>query len=220
MEWVDCLLQSTVFCSHHDIELYPLMLKGEHFIEKGRNDIFAVAKDNGFDDLVYIDSDIIWNPGDLLKLLEHDVECVSATYRRKTLEEVSYPMKFMRNGLGSDLIEYSEEKDLWKVFGVPAGFLRLSRAGIERLFDSCDKYNDVRNDERGGDKAIVFYTSFCKKTGEFVSEDIGFCNNWMDECHSDLWLDSSIKLQHQGNISFCGDPDSWIKEMIEQHGIN
>ena len=220
VEWVDCLLRSTTLCIQNNIELYPIMLKGEHFIEKGRNDIFDLAIKNDFDDLIYIDSDILWNPEDLIKLLEHDVDCVSATYRRKTTEEVSYPVKFTRNGEGSDLIEYSEEKDLWKVYGVPAGFLRINKNGMKKLFENCDKYNDVRGDERGGDKAIVFYTSFCEKTREFVSEDIGFCNNWMDSCKADLWLDSSIKLQHQGSVNFSGDPDEWIKEMINQHGIN
>ena len=196
------------------------MLKGEHFIDKGRNDIFDLARVNDFDDLVYIDSDIIWNPKDLVKLLEHDVECVSATYRRKTLDKVTYPMKFIKNGEGSDLLEYNEEKSLWKVFGVPAGFMRISKSGISKLFDKCEKYTDVRADERGGEKAIVFYTSICKKTGEFVSEDIGFCNNWMDLCNSDLWLDSSIQLFHQGNVNFSGDPDEWIKEMMNKNDIN
>ena len=48
------------------------MLKGEQFIEKGHNDIFDLAIKNDFDDLIYIDSDILWNPEDLIKLLEHN----------------------------------------------------------------------------------------------------------------------------------------------------
>lgn len=219
IEWFNSYLRSQSYLLEKNIAISPVMIKGEHFIDRGRNDILHLARENEFDDLVYIDSDIIWEEEDLYKLLSHSVDCVSATYRRKSIEE-TYPLKFRKNGEGSERLSYSDSLKLWKVFGVPAGFLRLSAKAIDRLWDKCDRYVEERGDSRSGERAMAFSTSICSKTQTYISEDIGFCFNWMEKCNQDLWLDSTIKLIHQGELNYSGDPSDWINQVIDKYELN
>jgi hypothetical protein len=66
-----------------DIEITPIWISFDALLQRARNDTLHVAYEGDFDDLIWIDSDIEWNPEWFFKLLNHPVDVVGGTYRKK-----------------------------------------------------------------------------------------------------------------------------------------
>ena len=211
IEWVESLLGTIALCGSglRNIRITPIMIKGEHFIDRGRNDLLHFAKMHNVDDLIYIDSDTLWNPEDLLKLLDHPVEVCGAIARQKR-DEVVFRVNLIH---GNETSHYDESLGMWKVFSLGGCFLRLNKSAISKVWDKCEKYIENRGDDRGGERALAFECSF-DHNRSFTSEDVGFANNWIEKCGGDMWLDSSIILAHKGDVNFIGDPDQWVRSAL------
>jgi hypothetical protein len=79
--------------------------------------------------LVFIDNDVGFAPGNLIRLAKHDRDMVAGVYPLKE-EGEGYPIRI------KDGVELWAESDgLVEVEGLPTGFLKISRACIERMIE-------------------------------------------------------------------------------------
>lgn len=142
--------------------------------------------------MVFVDSDISWKGGDLIRLALRPEDVVGATYRAKRDDDYFHVRGTPRKA-----------GDLYKVDGLPGGFIKISRRAYERI--PANRYKDLE----GVEWADYFPTGFYD--GTIWGEDYGFCRQWR-EAGGDVWLDPSIHLRHHDGLKFyTGDPVPWLE---------
>lgn len=149
-------------------------------------------------DLVFVDGDVSWGPGAFTRLLTPDVDFLAGAYRAKTDTAEIYPMLWpeprkMQTVGGAHLLE---------VEGAPAGFLRLSRAGVQKMYDWAErKYVDNKH---GKDVTCPWVFEFAFDGDHRLSEDYVFCRKWR-EVVGPCYVDPLIKMSHTGKKVYEGD---------------
>ena len=198
--YASALHQTTILGLQNEIYFHPVFMSYDALIQRSRNDLVALAVEQEFDDIIWIDSDIEWNPEWLLKLLDYDVDVVGGTYPKKSLEE-RYPVKCKIE----DLIV--GENGLIKVESLGTGFLRLSKKAIQYLWDNSEPY--IHN---GQERRWIFEVKL--QDGDIISEDVLMCQKLRDGGF-DINLDPLMTCNHVGKLKFQGNFASFM-ERIKQ----
>jgi hypothetical protein len=147
----------------------------------------------GADTLVFVDADISWKGGDLAKLAKRPEPVIGGTYRAKTDTET-----FHVRGPVEPL-----DGDLYRVSGLPGGFLKIDRKAFEQI--DAQPY-------RSGGVDLKDYFPTGVRDGVFWGEDYGFCDLWQRSGGSVI-LDANIRLKHHdGGRFYTGDPVAWLSQ--------
>ena len=149
--------------------------------------------------LFFLDSDIGFNPEDVLKLLLHQVDIVSGPYPMKTI-----PIRYCY-----DIIQPEQRKgDLVKVEGNGMGFVMIHRSVFMKMAQNFPdlKYIPPLKDSNYPPTEAELNNSYHyfmehKEDNAFMSEDKSFFYR-ARMIGYDIWLDTSIKLQHIGSHIF------------------
>lgn len=174
---------------------------GNALIADARSLIVAQFLDSDADQLVFVDSDVCWEAGALLKLLDHPVDMVAGIYPQRK-DPINY------------CVSWQDKKELWaengllEVEGVPAGFLKLSRSMLEQM---SAKYADLAFfcEPAPQKRAIALFDPY--RIGELkLGEDYAFCRRWRD-MGGKVWVDPEIKMGHVGFKTFEGHLGNWLK---------
>src|SRR5882724_4523048 len=86
---------------------------------------------SGAERLIFVDSDVAWEAGQLLALARHDVDIVGGAYRLKQ-EREAYPVSW----LDRPLLQADPQTGLLEVSALPGGFLSVARNVFESLRDA------------------------------------------------------------------------------------
>lgn len=151
------------------------------------------------DELVFIDNDVSWEAGALVRLLDHPVDLVAGIYRRR-VDPVLYPVRWIM-----DRPELQAENGLLEAAGVPGGFTRCSRAMLERMVEA---YSDLTYERR--DRAIVGLFDAYRIGRSKLSEDLAFCQRWRD-IGGKVWIDPEINMGHVGLKNYTGHLGEWLR---------
>lgn len=199
--WYTNSLINTVKQSYnHDVEITPMWVSFDALIQRARNDTIQLALEGGFDDLVWIDSDIEWQPEWFFKLLDYTVDVVGGTYRKKGDREeyvVRVPGK-------TDPIT-----GLMEVQGLGTGFLRMNRKAMQYLWDSNKPYIDKKDNK---ERRMIFDVIITND--DLMSEDIYALQKLIDGGFK-IWLDPSMTCSHIGPYKFQGDFTPWHKNGMQ-----
>jgi hypothetical protein len=168
----------------------------ESLITRGRNTLvakFLMQEDRSH--LMFIDSDIGWEPWQLLVMLDRKVEVISGLYPMKTV-----PLRWVVN-----TIENAEEREngLHEVGRVGCGFLLLERGVFEKMNAHPEVLpfaNDVGLDPEI-DKYLRTYFNTDVRNNRYYSEDWFFCENWR-QLGGKIWVDKRVMLTHRGSFAF------------------
>ena len=165
---------------------------GNSIISDARNKQVARFLDSDYSDLMFIDSDIVWKPDDLLRLIGRKEPLVAATYQRKNEAKVSFAIKF-----GPEIVR---KKGLIAVERVGTGFMRIKRSCLEELIAA---YPDFKLSSPSMGKTDNYYALFDNSIvdGEYVGEDFTFCNRWR-ALGGQVNIDPAITLTHLGTASY------------------
>lgn len=188
------------------IELQVGMLPGCSLITMGRNQMVADFLATDCDRMVFVDADVSWNPGDLIRLALHPVDVVGGAYRYKKHAE-DYPVRWLdKPELWAD-----PETGLLEVESVPGGFLAISRRALDTLREAHPEraYQHEGRDFHGFFHAPV-------EAGRIWGEDTAFCNDWR-KAGGQVWLDPALTLTHTGNLQqFTGCIGDWLRSRIKE----
>jgi hypothetical protein len=177
---------------------------GNAMIGDGRGLMVAKFLESDGTDLVFIDSDVAWEAGALLKLVDQPVDFVAAIYPQRK-DPLNFCVQWVqdRAELWSD-----PETGLLEVHGVPAGFMRLSRAMLERM---VDHYPDTQFycPEAPNDTVHDLFGAY--RIGKIkFGEDYSFCRRWRD-IGGKVWVDPDIRMGHVGYKTFLGSLGEWLR---------
>ena len=187
---LDCLNAAMAEAKAKGWEATFLRWAGDGLIANARNGIVARFLASKATDLVFVDSDIAWDDGALIRLVEHEVDFVVGVYRYKK-EPESYPLVMLDDGVDPR----DKTAGLLRIALAPAGFMRLSRSCLERMVRF---YADrVYQHTRAGKAWCLFD---CGLRGEFYwGEDYTFCQRWRD-IGGAIWADPYLTLHHWGFV--------------------
>lgn len=196
--YTNALLISIQLCARQDIALYPIWMSYDALINRSRNDLAAIFINNDFDDVVWIDSDIEWNPEWIVKLLSSNKDVIGGTYRKKTDEFEEYVLK--------KVDEIKIENDLMEVNGLGFGFIRISRKVMQMLWDTSVEYSSDGKQARN-----IFEFGFSENK-ELIGEDIMVCKKIIDAGYK-IYLDTTMTCNHIGDKKFVGNFSNWVERM-------
>jgi len=177
---------------------------GNAMIAHARDMIVAQFLAGEGTDLVFVDADVFWEPGGILKLVDHPVDFVAGAYRHRKDPE-GYSVRWIA---GRDELWADPETGLLEVEGVPAGFLRVSRVALERMVTAYPDKRFADSNVPNGEAWALFDNIH---DGEaYWGEDFSFCRRWR-EIGGEVWLDPELELHHVGFKTFSGRIGDWLK---------
>jgi len=180
-----------------NIYVHPVFMSYDALIQRARNDLFALAVEGEYDDMIFIDSDMEWHPMWIMELLERKEDVVGGTARKKTDEAEIYVAKT------KDLTVH--ENGLIKCDGLGTGFVKLSRAAFTALWEISPEYtNEGKTRRMICDVQVV--------DGQLYSEDTVLFKK-LNELGFDCWLDPKMTCAHIGTKKFYGDMAGFIQRL-------
>jgi len=199
--YVNSLLQTILAGTRLGIEIVPIWLSYDALIQRARNDLMGIMMENEFDDIVFIDSDIEWQPEWFFNLLNHPVDVVGGTYPKKGDAE-QYVVKLLDTTVALD-----DTTGLIPVDGLGTGFLRLSKAACQYLWDNSTPYEEK---DQGKVRRFIFDVGI--QNGELFSEDILVCQK-LTKGGFKIWLDPKITCGHIGMKRYLGNFEDWFNRL-------
>lgn len=190
--YVNSLITTIKICKMNDIDLYPIWMSYDALICRARNDLMSIAINENFDDVIWIDSDIEWNPEWVLKLLTYKEDVVGGTYRKKTDENELYVIRTSK----------IDDNDLIEVDGLGFGFIKMSKEACIDLWNTSIEYVSDGKLSRNVFETII-------DNGELIGEDI-LIGKKLKALGYKIYLDRNMTCNHIGIKKYCGDFNSYI----------
>jgi hypothetical protein len=221
----------TAMCTNHGIELRSYFLFNESLITRARNYIVDEFMRSDCSHLMFIDSDIGFDPRDVLALLalqgddtEYDVlagpypkKCISWEKIKLAVDKgmadddpnvlERYVGDFVFNPkAGSGTIRIDQPVE---VSEVGTGFMMTRRSAFEKFQKEYPQYSykpdHVRTEHFDGSREIMqyFQAEIDPATKRYLSEDYWFCQK-LQQIGSKIWYCPWMKLQHVGSYIFGG----------------
>jgi hypothetical protein len=151
-------------------------------------------------DLVFIDSDIVFDADELLTLIHwgETKDIVCGAYPIKREDVTRFPIHVKMNDQGGAIFD-QENKRLLQVTGCGGGFLLIKRNVFETMKEKLDI--PMCKDAVRGETATFFH--FAIEGDQYVGEDIYFCRKAI-EAGFDIWCDPYLTLTHVGMKNYTG----------------
>jgi hypothetical protein len=175
---------------------------GNALLADGRAVIVAKFLASDGTDLVFVDSDVIWERGGLLKLLDAPVDFVAGIYPQRK-DPINYCVQWLP---GDEL--WANADGLIEVAGVPAGFMRLTRSMLEKMiaaYPESEFYVETLDDH----KAYALFDPWRDGVIKY-GEDYSFCRRWR-EIGGKVFVQPEILMGHVGYKTFMGSLGQWLR---------
>lgn len=165
-------------------------------IDQGRNQMVTDALNEGFEETMWIDSDIGFDPSDVDKLRRHKLPIVCGVYPQKGKRALACHVM-----PGTKKLTFGNEGGLIELLYAPTGFLHIRREVYERVknhlgLPTCN--------ERFKKTMEPFFQPLIRKDGEgywYLAEDFAFCHR-AREAGIKIMADTTIRLWHIGNYAY------------------
>ena len=191
------LVNSVRIAQDNGIFLHPVFMSYDALVQRARNDLFKLALE--YDAVIWIDSDLEWNPMWIMELFGSDKDVIGGTYRKKTDDAELYTVKTK---------DLTATDGLIKVDGLGMGFVKMSKKAVQALWDASQPYqNEGREGRMICDIQIV--------DGQLVSED-NVVTRKLADLGFDIWLDPRMTCCHIGTKKFYGNFEDFAKRLTAQ----
>jgi glycosyltransferase involved in cell wall biosynthesis len=197
---VNSLCNTIKLAREKDIDIIPMWVSFDALLQRARNDTIQLALETECDDIIFIDTDIEWQPEWFFKLLEYDVDVVGGTYPKKGYKEEYVIRQLQRKLPNAD--------GLIEVDGLGTGFVRLSNKAMQYLWDTSAKYIDPKDNK---ERRMIF--DVVVQNESLVSEDIHMFNK-LTTGGFKVYLDPTMTCNHTGPKKFTGSFENWYNKSL------
>jgi hypothetical protein len=206
------------------VTLKVLFKDGDALITRARASLISQFLDDpAATHLLFIDADIGFEPGQVLRLLECGADMCAAVYPIKRIdwEKVKAAVEAGRADAAVAALKYVFEVEdpetviekcgFIKVRYAGTGFLMITRQALEQM---CAHYPQLRyKRDHSADASLpsenryALFECMISEDGTYLSEDFAFCKRWT-EMGGEIWADLNSKLDHVGPMAFHGELSS------------
>ena len=211
-------------------EVEPTMISGASDVTSARNTLFNLwYGTTDVDAVMFIDSDISWNPEDLKRWLDKGYYMCSGNYPKKAFNpeaflraahlmqkvdgevDVKKALRASYDYISTgrhNLISGGDYDGLMTTEGVGMGFFMMHRDAADVLMDwAKENMTKTKFYTLSEDKPTEGYAVFNHvqdEEGKNYGEDFSFCRRMIDAGLTIL-LDPNVTLRHTGNVGFDGE---------------
>ena len=220
-------MQSVVGLIHaasvHGIDISLALLGQDALITRCRNTLLGAFMESPASHIMFIDSDILFEPESVVRLIQSGKDFVAGMYpikalnwdlapwNRKTFHEDEASSCLMYVGQPEDAAQRREEGGFVSAVYAGTGFMLVSRHAVARMIAAHPelKYRAIHawplpaGTER--ERYALFDTMIHPQTGEYLSEDYAFCHRWR-ALGGYIWIDTMCNLTHIGSNEYRGNP--------------
>lgn len=171
-------------------------VSGYAAIDQGRNQMSTDALLDGFDETLWIDSDVAFDPDDVEKLRAHNLPITCGIYPQKGKRALACHIAF-----GIDKVTFGEQGGLVEMLYAGTGFLLIRR---QVYIDVLEKLGMPVCNERFGHPMFPFFHPMIRPIDDghwYLAEDYAFCER-ARRCGYKIFADTSIRLWHIGNYRY------------------
>ena len=220
-----------ILCTKYGIEAKLFFIFNESLVQRARNYLTDEFVRSGYDHMIFIDSDIHFEPQDVLVMMHFaasrdDMDVVCGPYPKKAIswEKIKVAVdKGYADKNPNQLEEFVGDFVFNPADGVTqfridepievkesgTGFMLITREALQKYDKSFPtqsyKPDHVRTANFDGSREIMAYFDcvICPDTKRYLSEDYMFCQ-WMRKAGGKVWLLPWLRLKHAGSYIFGG----------------
>jgi len=177
------------------------------YISQARNTCLRKALDWGAETIVFIDHDVSWAAESLLKLVQTQGDMVAGTYRYTRAGGPEEPEDYMGSiYCGEHGTPLVRDDGAIKAEFVPAGFLKLTRAGINAFMAA---YPELQYGERCRPHIDLFQHG--AHDWLWYGEDYALSRRWR-EIIGPIWLVPDMDIVHwRGDTAYPGNYSDFLR---------
>ena len=230
-QYTRAMIELQKICSEYEIQTEFFFLFNESLITRARNYCADEFMRSDYTHLMFIDSDIGFNPHDVLALAaladpESDKDIVCGPYPKKVIswEKIKRavdkgfadenPQK-LANFVGDFVFNPADDRpeiplnEPVEVLEGGTGFMMIQRKAFENYAKAYPEFSykpdHVRSDNFDGTREIMAYFDcvICPDSKRYLSEDYMFCQ-WARKADIKVWMAPWMRLNHTGSYQFGG----------------
>lgn len=202
-----------VFAAHQKgIQFVPQFRINNMMSAMVRNWMVGKFLEGNLSHMAFVDWDVHFPTGTLVRLMERDVDICGAAYPFRS-DPVDFPMAWL-GAPGSPIYMVNpktnerDDKGLVEVSGIPTGCLVIKRECLEKMIALRP---DLEYFEPSlPDKKAYSLFEWVRKEKLIYTEDFAFCY-LARECGYRVWLDPDIDMMHVGPKQFKGNIAKWMQ---------
>ena len=232
-------MQLVALAASKKIELQFGTIGNESLITRARNTLVQLFMDGDYSHLLFIDSDLAFNPEAVIRMLEYDKDVVTGIYPRKTIDWIKVKKRLKEkpdiseDELLASSLQYNLnvknpnkillDKGFIEVMDGPTGFMLIKRDVFVRManvypelkFVPDQHINQSHDTEFNyhdtSDWNYTFFDTMIEpQTKRYLSEDYAFCRLWQN-MGGKIYADIMSGMTHYGNYAFRGNVGTQFK---------
>jgi len=230
-QYTRAIIELQKICSEYEIQTEFFFLFNESLITRARNYCADEFMRSDYTHLMFIDSDIGFNPHDVLALAaiadpESDKDIVCGPYPKKVIswEKIKRavdkgfadenPQK-LANFVGDFVFNPADDRpeiplnEPVEVLEGGTGFMMIQRKAFENYAKAYPEFyykpDHIRSENFDGTREIMAYFDcvICPDSKRYLSEDYMFCQ-WARKADIKVWMAPWMRLNHTGSYQFGG----------------
>jgi hypothetical protein len=192
------LAEFALKAQQHGVQVQISNVSGCSVVSRVRNLIADQFLESDADHLFMVDSDMSFNPDDIIRLLawSQTKPVVAGIGVARKPEKVFFSMLDQ----DEDNNIFMDKMGLVKAKRVGTGFIMIQRQVFELLRDAHPEWAYM--DQNSGKKLYSYFDFKCTPDG-YIGEDYTFCDRVREHGFT-VWIDPTIKLGHMGVHEFEG----------------
>jgi hypothetical protein len=189
-------------------------VRGFSQIDVGRNQLATDALRDGFQELFWIDSDVVFDPNDVELLRSHRLPFSCGIYAKKSRRE--FACSFLPD---TQKVTFGALGGLTEILYAGFGFVHTHRSLFETVQRQCQL---PECNAHFGSVMHPYFMPFPLRQGTghwYLGEDYAFCER-VRQCGFKIMLDTRIRLWHVGNYPFGWEDAGADKERFGTYTFN
>ncbi len=187
------------------IRLMVHSVVGSSNLAQARSALAAAFLASQATDMLFVDDDMGWNSGDVVRLLASDKAVIGGIGARKLPFHDADPRKWCYIPLAGP--RNQDDEGAIEVASVGTGFSKITREPFLRMIAAHPEWK--RRGLPGMPAAVCenyyrFYSFSADTFSEELGEDAAWCRDWR-ALGGKVWVDPKIRLVHVGQSEYTGD---------------
>jgi hypothetical protein len=197
--YTNALVNTVILGLQNKIIFTPIFMSYDALIQRSRNDLLAIAVENEFDGILWVDSDMEWHPQWAVDSVLSGEDAYGLPVIKKSIASESYNVKCKPENL------VLNDDGLIEVESIGTGFLYMSKDAFMYLWDTSKPY--VHN---GQDRKWAFEVKI--QDNDIISEDVVVCQKLRNGGFK-VVIDPTKTCNHIGNLKYVGNFEAFIKKI-------